>query len=205
MTPTNPQLPLFPSAATNPLSTSHHDSTSVIDDESSQPNAFDDDDDESRNSADEDSEDVVTLLNSDSHGASRNGRLTYQFVAEKASNLVRLAQSDPVTMGCLSDLLEQLTNDFLIVSGRKRMTEIAILSGIAKTFNEKLANRFIFAFLSALAISTLASGLFVLFGSTFPFLSLLFCPFSQDQSRQGLYHQRQKGPWKAPHETLLVW
>jgi hypothetical protein len=107
MTPTNPQLPLFPSA-TNPLSASHHHSMSVIDNKSSLLNAFDDA--ESRNSADEDFKDVVTLLNSDSHSVSKHGKLTYQFVAEKASNLVWLAQSDPIKMGSLSNLLEQLTS-----------------------------------------------------------------------------------------------
>ena len=125
----------------------------MIDDESSQPNAFDDDD-ESRNSADEDSKDVVTLLNSDSHGASRNGRLTYQFVAEKASNLVRLAQSDPVTMGCLSDLLEQLTNrlcnsqsivvqsyDMTLPSGKENQAAIPLLGTLKSAPNMYRQNR----------------------------------------------------------------
>ncbi len=137
MTPTNPQLPLFPSV-TNPLSTSLHQSTSVIDNESSLSIAFDDD--ASRNSADEDSKDVVTLLNSDSHGTSKHGKLTYQFVAEQASNLVRPAQTDPITMASLSDLLEQLTNrlrnsqtivvqsyDMSLPSGQENQADIPLL------------------------------------------------------------------------------
>jgi hypothetical protein len=66
-------------------------------------------DDESIFSVDDDFEQEVTQLNPHSHGNSKHDKLTYQFVAEKASNLVRLAQSDPTTFGSLCDLLDQLT------------------------------------------------------------------------------------------------
>jgi hypothetical protein len=38
------------------------------------------------------------------NGASKQGKLTYQFVAETATNLVRLAQSDPIILGSLCSL-----------------------------------------------------------------------------------------------------
>ena len=43
-------------------------------------------------------------------GTSNPDKLSFQFVAEKATNLVRLAQSDSTTLGSLCDLLEELTN-----------------------------------------------------------------------------------------------
>jgi hypothetical protein len=43
-------------------------------------------------------------------GASKPYKLSFQFVAEKASNLIHLAQSDPTTFGSLCNLLDQLTN-----------------------------------------------------------------------------------------------
>jgi hypothetical protein len=42
--------------------------------------------------------------------ASKDQKLTYQFVAKKATNLVRLAQTDQVRLGLLCNLLEQLTS-----------------------------------------------------------------------------------------------
>jgi hypothetical protein len=45
------------------------------------------------------------------HSATKNGKLTYhQFVAEKATNLFCLAQTDQVKLGALSQLLDQLTS-----------------------------------------------------------------------------------------------
>jgi hypothetical protein len=40
----------------------------------------------------------------------KNGKLTYQFVAGKATNLVCLAQTDQVKLGFLCHLLDQLTS-----------------------------------------------------------------------------------------------
>ncbi len=71
-----------------------------------------DDDDDSFGDATHDfcdeSEDVpISLLGGD---ASKEQKLTYQFVAEKATNLVRLAQTDQVRLGSLCNLLEQLSS-----------------------------------------------------------------------------------------------
>jgi hypothetical protein len=45
-----------------------------------------------------------------SHDASKHDKATYQYLLEKASILVRLAQSDPTTMTSLCTVLEQLTS-----------------------------------------------------------------------------------------------
>jgi hypothetical protein len=42
------------------------------------------------------------------NGPARHKKLTYQFVAEKATNLVRLAQTDQVILGSLCSLLDEL-------------------------------------------------------------------------------------------------
>ncbi len=47
-----------------------------------------------------DSDNEATLVELASNGPTRHGKLTYQFVAEKATNLVCLAQSDQVILGC---------------------------------------------------------------------------------------------------------
>jgi hypothetical protein len=44
------------------------------------------------------------------NSSSKQGKLTYQFVAEKASVLVCLAQTDQVKLGSLFILFDQLTN-----------------------------------------------------------------------------------------------
>jgi hypothetical protein len=43
-------------------------------------------------------------------GTSKQDKLSFQFVAKKATNLVCLVQSDPTTLGSPCNLLEQLTN-----------------------------------------------------------------------------------------------
>jgi hypothetical protein len=55
-----------------------------------------------------DSEDIP--LSSLCPNASTDGRLTYQFVVEKAQNLVQLAQTDPDKLGSLCNLLDQLSD-----------------------------------------------------------------------------------------------
>jgi hypothetical protein len=58
-----------------------------------------------------DLEDEATLSELASNGHShRSEKITYQFVAEKAMNLVRLAQSDQVILGSLCSLLNQLAS-----------------------------------------------------------------------------------------------
>jgi hypothetical protein len=52
----------------------------------------------------------ATLSKLAGNGATRHEKLTYQFVAEKATNLVRLAQSDPMILGSLCSLLDQLAS-----------------------------------------------------------------------------------------------
>jgi hypothetical protein len=70
---------------------------------------------------------------------STEGRLTYQFVVEKAQNLVRLAQSDPIKLGSLCNLFDQLSDRL-----RKGHTidvgafDLALPSAVDK---ENLANR----------------------------------------------------------------
>ena len=54
----------------------------------------------------DEAEDVI--LSDLSHGTVGDPKLTYQFVAEKATNLVRLAQSDQIKLGSLCNLLDQL-------------------------------------------------------------------------------------------------
>jgi hypothetical protein len=51
---------------------------------------------------------LVELAGND--GPTHHGKLTYQFVAEKATKLVGLAQSDQVILGLLCSLLDQLAN-----------------------------------------------------------------------------------------------
>jgi hypothetical protein len=58
-----------------------------------------------------DPEDEATLSELAGNGHSpRSEKITYQFVVEKATNLVRLAQSDQVTLGLLCSLLDQLAS-----------------------------------------------------------------------------------------------
>jgi hypothetical protein len=66
--------------------------------------------DETRSLGDVDTDEEITLSSLAGNGASRHEKLTYQFVAEKATNLVRLAQSDPITLGSLCSLLDQLAS-----------------------------------------------------------------------------------------------
>jgi hypothetical protein len=63
--------------------------------------------DENNESGDQESDKDVNLS---SLGASKPYKLSYQVVAEKASSLVRLAQSDLTTFNSLCDLLDQLMN-----------------------------------------------------------------------------------------------
>jgi hypothetical protein len=76
-----------------------------------QPAIDDDDDDDSFGDTAQDlpldSEDVT--LAELGNSSTKTG-LTYQFVAKKATNLVRLAQTDQVKLGSLYILLDQLTN-----------------------------------------------------------------------------------------------
>jgi hypothetical protein len=100
----------FPPAetATNSLSTAHHHPTpAVSDDDPPFPNNFSDD---TNNSAHEESEDAAPSFTTKSHDTSKHGKVTYQYVLEKASILVQLAQSDPATLTTLCHLLEQLTS-----------------------------------------------------------------------------------------------
>jgi hypothetical protein len=58
-----------------------------------------------------DPEDEATLSELAGNGHSpRSEKITYQFVAEKATKLVRLAQSDQVILGSLCSLLDQLAS-----------------------------------------------------------------------------------------------
>jgi hypothetical protein len=57
-----------------------------------------------------DSNDEATLVKLAGNGPTQHGKLTYQFVGEKATNLVRLAQSDQVILGSLCTLLDQLAD-----------------------------------------------------------------------------------------------
>jgi hypothetical protein len=57
-----------------------------------------------------DSDDEATLVELAGNGPTRHGKLTYQFLAQKATNLVCLAQSDQVILGSLCSLLDQLAN-----------------------------------------------------------------------------------------------
>jgi hypothetical protein len=53
---------------------------------------------------------MVTLASLGANTSKDVAKLTYQFVAEKASNLVRLAQSDQTKLGALCQLIDQLTH-----------------------------------------------------------------------------------------------
>jgi hypothetical protein len=57
----------------------------------------------------EEASDDVTLSELGSR-AVKDGKLTYHFVAKKATNLVCLAQTDQVKLGLLCNLLEQLAS-----------------------------------------------------------------------------------------------
>jgi hypothetical protein len=58
--------------------------------------------------ADDDSDEYVPPSQLGGNAVTKDAKLTYQFVAGKASNLVRLAQSDPAALGSLCNLLDQL-------------------------------------------------------------------------------------------------
>jgi hypothetical protein len=82
------------------------------DDDPSFPDTFSD---ASQNLGDDDSEEEVTLSELArqlaANGASKHGKLIYQFVVEKATNLVCLAQSDPIILlRLLCSLLDQLAS-----------------------------------------------------------------------------------------------
>jgi hypothetical protein len=87
------------------LSPAHHHQTPALGDDD--PSFHHDFGEENNESGGQESDKDVTLS---SLGASKPYKLSFQVVAEKASNLVRLAQSDPTTFGSLCDLLDQLTN-----------------------------------------------------------------------------------------------
>jgi hypothetical protein len=57
---------------------------------------------------DDDSDDDVPLSQLGCNAVTKDAKLRYQLVAEKATNLVRLAQSDPAALGSLFNLLDQL-------------------------------------------------------------------------------------------------
>ena len=65
--------------------------------------------DENVNLDDDDSNDEETTLSNLVSVSPVTGALSYQFVAEKATNLVRLAQSNPQKLGSLCELFDQLT------------------------------------------------------------------------------------------------
>jgi hypothetical protein len=56
----------------------------------------------------DDSDEETTLSELAGNGPAHHEKLTYQFVAEKATNLVRLAQTDQVILGSLCSLLDEL-------------------------------------------------------------------------------------------------
>jgi hypothetical protein len=56
----------------------------------------------------DDSDDDVPLSQLGRNAVTKDAKLSYQLVAEKATNLVRLAQSDPAALGSLFNLLDQL-------------------------------------------------------------------------------------------------
>jgi hypothetical protein len=73
-------------------------------------------------------------------GAPQPYKLSFQAVAEKATNLVRLAQSDPTTLCSLCDVLDQLTNRLrnsqsivgqIVLGGQVFSTVFSIRRGIA--------------------------------------------------------------------------
>jgi hypothetical protein len=55
---------------------------------------------------DDDSDDNVPLSQLGRNAVSEDAKLTYQLVAEKATNLVCLAQSNPAALGLLFNLLD---------------------------------------------------------------------------------------------------
>jgi hypothetical protein len=55
-----------------------------------------------------DSDEETTLFELAGNGPARHEKITYQFVAEKATNLIRLAQTDQVILGLLCSLLDEL-------------------------------------------------------------------------------------------------
>jgi hypothetical protein len=57
---------------------------------------------------DDDSDDDVPLSQLGCNTVTKDAKRTYQLVAEKATNLVCLAQSDPAALGLLFNLLDQL-------------------------------------------------------------------------------------------------
>jgi hypothetical protein len=88
------------------LSPAHHHQTPALGDDD--PSFHHDFGDENNISgAGQQSGEDVTLSCLD---ASKPYKLSFQVVSKKASNLVRLAQSDPTTFGSLCYLLDQLTN-----------------------------------------------------------------------------------------------
>jgi hypothetical protein len=95
---------ISPSINLQLLPAHHHQMPALGDNNLFYPHDFGD---ENNESSGQESDGEVTLS---SIGASKPNKLSFQFVAEKASNLVRLAQSDPTTFGSLCNLLDQLTN-----------------------------------------------------------------------------------------------
>ena len=102
----NAEMPPANSQLVNSLVPVHpHEQTPAVEEESTLfGNASCD---ETRQSDNGDSDEDVTLSNL---GTLQHDKVSFQFVSEKATNLVRLAQSDPTTLGSLCDLLEQLTD-----------------------------------------------------------------------------------------------
>jgi hypothetical protein len=83
----------------------HHHQTPELGDDG--PSFHHDLGDENNESGGQESDEEGTLS---SLGAPQPYKLSFQVVAEKATDLVRLAQSDPTTLGSLCDVLDQLTN-----------------------------------------------------------------------------------------------
>ena len=84
----------------------------VVGGDSAKPRLDDDDsfgDNDMDNLDDDDVEDEDVTLSTLRGIGSTTGRMRYQFVAEKATNLVRLVQSDPSKLSSLCDLLDRLT------------------------------------------------------------------------------------------------
>jgi hypothetical protein len=103
------QMP--PSLGQQALSNSLFTNGDIVEDLKIQPSFGNDEDsfgDAAQGFGDE-SEDV-TLVQLVSDTPNVQQKLTYQFVAEKATNLVRLAQTDQVQLGSLCNLLDQLAS-----------------------------------------------------------------------------------------------
>jgi hypothetical protein len=70
--------------------------------------------DTTQNLADDTSDDDVPPSQLGPNAVTEDGKLTYQFVAGKATNLMCLAQSDPATLCLLCNMLDQLAGRHII-------------------------------------------------------------------------------------------